>query len=233
MHMDQIYGLLESQVELPGIASLETMLLALLFSFVLSQVFAWVYYYTHSGLSYARSFVHSLILISIVVTLIMQVIGNSLVTAFGLMGALAIIRIRNTLKDTRDIAFIFSVLVVGMACGTHHFALAILGTVFLCMVIMYLHISSFGTHQPHNGFLRFTLDGTVGPEHNLPTLLKEFCTSFTLISVQDNGPTGQSEYAYQLMVRNKDKNESFVHQLENILNVSRINLVMQEEMLEV
>jgi len=85
----------------------EAVLLSLLLAFVLGQVLAWVYYFTHSGLSYSRSFVQSLIVITVVVAMVMAVIGTSFITAVGLMGALAIIRFRNIIKDTRDIAFIF------------------------------------------------------------------------------------------------------------------------------
>jgi len=90
-----------------GAVSPEDMLLSLLLAFVLGQVLAWVYYATHSGLSYSRSFVQALIIITVVVAMVMGVIGTSIVVAVGLMGALAIIRFRNIIKDTRDIAFIF------------------------------------------------------------------------------------------------------------------------------
>ena len=49
------------------------------------------------------------------------------------MGALAIVRFRNIIKDTRDIAFIFCSLVVGMAVGSHRYATAIMGTIVLCL----------------------------------------------------------------------------------------------------
>ena len=68
-------------------------IISLLLAFVLGQLLAWVYYLTHSGLSYSRSFVQSLILITVVVSLVMSTIANSFVTALGLMGALSIIGI--------------------------------------------------------------------------------------------------------------------------------------------
>ena len=213
--------------------SLESMALSLLLAFVLGQVLAWVYYSTHSGLSYSRAFVHSLVLIIMVVTLVMAVIGNNIVTAFGLMGALAIIRFRNVLKDTRDLAFIFCVLVVGLACGTQRYMVAIVGTSALSLVAFYLHATAFGSHQPHNGFLRFKLIGEIGPEHPLPRILRRFCSSFTLISVQDASFSGPAEYAYQLMIRDHTRNEEMLFELEKVQRIDNINLIMQEELLEV
>ncbi len=217
-----------------GAFNTENVLLSLLLSFVLGQFLAWVYYFTHSGLSYSKSFVQSLILITIVVSIIMAVIGNNIITAFGLMGALAIIRFRNVVKDTRDIVFIFCSLVVGMAAGSQRYAVAIIGTIFLCSITVYLHLTSFGTHQSYNGFLRFSFDGHIDPENPIFVILKRFSGNFILVSAQDNNLNSSTvEYAYQLMIRNAGKNEQMLSELEKLEGIKNISLTMQEQLLEV
>jgi uncharacterized membrane protein YhiD involved in acid resistance len=212
----------------------ESILLSLLLAFILGQVIAWVYYATHSGLSYSRSFVQALIMITVVVAMVMAVIGNNIITAVGLMGALALIRFRNIIKDTRDIAFIFCSLVIGMATGSQRYATAIVGTTVLSLIVIYLYATSFGTHEPHNGFLRFTLRGHIVPKHPIPGILKRFCGNFTLISSQESGfGSPVVEYAYQLMIRNSAKNELMLSELKKVEGVENISLTMQEQLLEV
>ncbi len=232
--MDRIWQVLE-ETPLTGEWFNPTgILLSLLLAFVLGQVLAWVYYATHSGLSYSRSFVQSLILITVVVAMVMTVIGSNIITAVGLMGALAIIRFRNIIKDTRDIAFIFCALVVGMATGSQKYLTAIIGTVILSLIVIYLYLTDFGTHQPHNGFLRFSLRGHIGPNHPIPAVFKRFCSHFTLISAQDSGfGTSEVEYAYQLMIRNAAQNEEMLTELDKIEGIENISLTMQEQLLEV
>jgi len=232
--MDRFLEILEGAPVQSGIFTPENVLLSLLLAFVLGQVLAWVYYFTHSGLSYSKTFVQSLVMVTVVVALIMAVIGNNITRAFGLMGALAIIRFRNVVKDTRDMIFIFCALVIGMAAGTQAYIIAIMGTILLTMVSTYLHLTGFGTHQSHNGFLRFSLKEHIGPRHPLPGILKRFCGSFTLISVQDSGyGSSEVEYAYQLMVKNAKKNEKMLSELEKVEGIENINLTMQEVLLEV
>ena len=161
--MNQFWQILEGGRTTTGVFTLENVLLSLLLAFVLGQILAWVYYFTHNGLSYSRTFVQSLVLITVVVAIVMAVIGNNIITAFGLMGALAIIRFRNVVKDTRDIVFIFCSLVVGMAAGSQRYTIDILGTVILSLIAIYLYLTGFGTHRPHNGFLRFNLPSHIGP----------------------------------------------------------------------
>jgi hypothetical protein len=182
--MNQILQIIHSSSAPGEVFNLQTAMISLLLAFVLGQLLAWVYYYTHSGLSYSKSFVQSLILMTVIIAMVMSTIAGSFVTAVGLMGALSIIRFRNMIKDTRDIAFIFCALVIGMACGSMRFELAIMGTIVICLVILYLYYSDFGTHQPHNGFLRFSLDRHIGPEHPVPGILKRFCNHSNLISAR-------------------------------------------------
>ena len=137
--------------------SLPAAILSLMLAFVLGQVLAWIYIYTHSGLSYSRSFTQSLVLMTIIVCLVMFVIGNNLITAFGLLGALALIRFRNVLKDTRDTVFVFMALVTGMAVGTQRYMIAILGMVAMGLVVLYLNATSFGSLGRYDGYLTLRL----------------------------------------------------------------------------
>jgi hypothetical protein len=231
--MDRLWQLMEETPLGGATFSPESVLLSLLLAFVLGQVLAWVYYITHSGLSYSRSYVQALILITVVISMVMTVIGNNIITAVGLMGALALIRFRNIIKDTRDIAFIFCSLVVGMAAGSHRYATAIIGTMVLCVIILYLFYTDFGSHEPHNGFLRFSLRGPVGADHPIPTILRRYCGNFTLVSVQDTGFGGPAEYAYQILVYSTARNAELIADLEKVEGIENINLTMQEKLLEV
>ena len=232
--MNQLWEIIDGAGVTNGTFTPINVILSLLLAFVLGQALAWVYYFTHSGLSYSKTFVQSLVLITVVIAIIMAVIGNNIITAFGLMGALAIIRFRNVVKDTRDIVYIFFSLVIGMAAGSQRYSIAIIGTIALSLISIYLHLTGFGSHRPHNGFLRFVSDGHIDPDHPALAILKRFCGNFTLISAQDEGPGGSGvEYAYQLIIRNARKNEQLLTELDEVDGIGNINLVMQEQLLEI
>ena len=122
-------------------------LLGLLLAFAGGQVIAWVYMLTHSGLSYSRSFVNALIVMPVIVALVMMVLQNSLVTAFGMMAVFAIVRFRNILRDTLDTAYVLIVIVLGMAAGTQKFGSAVLGTAIVVVAMLYLWYTSFGSRH--------------------------------------------------------------------------------------
>src|SRR3954467_9976311 len=126
------------------------MFLGLLLAFGAGQIIAWVYMLTHSGLSYSRSFVNALIIMPTIVSLVMMVLSNNLITAFGMMAVFAIVRFRNILRDTLDTTYVLTVLVIGMATGTQKFTSAIIGTLIVAVAMIYLWYTSFGSRHRYD-----------------------------------------------------------------------------------
>jgi hypothetical protein len=210
----------------------EQALLSMLLAFVLGQAIAWVYIYTHSGLSYSRSMVQSLVALTVILCLGMMVIGYSFAIAFGLIGALSVIRFRNILKDTRDTSFIFASLVVGMACGTAKFPLAALGAVTFCLVMLYLYWTNFGTRNTGDGFVRMQVasgDIARGP---LQAVLDQHCLRTQLVS-QRFEAGGDGEYAFRLSMRDTMRSADFVGDLQQVDGVSDVVFALQEDEAEV
>jgi hypothetical protein len=78
--------------------------------------------------------------------LMMIIIGNSVARAFGIAGAASIIRFRTPVEDARDITILFILMALGMAAGLGAFAVAGLGTLFLCLMIPTLNL--FSSERP-------------------------------------------------------------------------------------
>ncbi len=217
----------------PETIELEMAALGLLLAFVLSQVIAWVYIYTHAGLSYSRAFVQSIVLLAVIISVGMMVIGNSLAIAFGLIGALSVIRFRNVLKDTRDTSFIFATLVVGMATGTANYSLAAIGSFAFCLVLIYLHWTSFGTRHTGDGFVRFRVEELKESlDAELRGLLHRYCRASRMVS-QRFGDAEGGDVAYRLSLRDTSRAGEFVSHLREVDGVSNVVFALQEDEAEV
>ncbi len=207
-------------------------LLGLLLAFVLGQAAAWAYIATHAGLSYSRAFVQSIVLLTIIIALGLMFIANNIVIAFGLIGALAVIRFRNILKDTRDTAFIFFALVVGMGAGTGNHLLAVAGTILFCVVVLYLHWSGFGTRHTGDGFIHFHVTEESSDLSALQTVLVRYCRHSRLVS-QRYQDIGGGEVSYRVTMRSPDRANSLVQELREIDWISNVTFVLQEDQAEV
>lgn len=200
--------------------------LGFLLAFIQAQLVAWIYIFTHSGLSYSRAFVQSIILITLIVCMAMIVIGNNLIVAVGLIGALAVIRFRNILKDTRDTSFIFMALILGMACGTGNFFYSLVGTGVLSLTLLYLHWTGFGSKHMSDGFIRFQV--MEGVPSTMEGLLRRYCRSARLVS-QRIGDTGTGEMSYRLVLRDPNRAPDLVNEMQGLAGVAKVTFILQEE----
>ena len=86
------------------------------------------------------------VLLCVAGALMMLIIGSSVARAFGIAGAASIIRFRTPVEDARDITVLFILMGLGMAAGLGGFAVAGLGTVFLCG--MFPILNAFSSARP-------------------------------------------------------------------------------------
>lgn len=169
-------------------------LLNLLGATVLGASIAWVYRRTHHGLSYSRGFVLSLVLIAVVAAGAIMVVGSNVARAFGLVGALSIIRYRTAVRDTRDAAFIFLALVAGFACGTSSFLVGALTTTVVLAIAAAAHYFKIGALREHDFILTFALmesreEATRGAHS---AVIDRYCQRHELLHVE----SGDSEMLY-------------------------------------
>src|SRR5438045_9064327 len=121
------------------------MAVALLLAFICGHLIACVYMFTHTGLSYSRSYVNTLIIMPVIVAMVMLILANNLVLAFGLMAIFAMVRFRSILRDTLDTTYVLAVIVIGLACGTLKFTSALIGCLAAIAMMLYLWMTAFGT----------------------------------------------------------------------------------------
>ena len=102
-------------------------LVRLLLALVLGGMVSWIYCRTRRQTEIAPSFPTTLVLLSILIAMVTQVIGDSVARAFSLVGALSIVRFRTIVRDTQDTAYVIFAVVVGMAIGARNPWVAFLG----------------------------------------------------------------------------------------------------------
>src|SRR5690606_8507003 len=127
-----------------GEASLLMTVAAMMVAGVLSFVIAQVYQLTFKGERYSQSFVHTIIILSIVVSIVINVVSSNAGVAFGLFAIFSLIRFRSAVTDAKDISYIFFALSVGMTAGLYQLWLAILLTIFASAVIYILYKFDYG-----------------------------------------------------------------------------------------
>ncbi len=206
-----------------------SVLLGMMLAFLSGQSIAWTYMFTHPGLSYSRSFVNSLIVIPVVVSMVMQVLANNLVTAFGLMAVFAIVRFRNILRDTLDTSYILTTIVLGMAAGTQKYATTLVGCLFAIAIFAYLKISNFGARHRYDIILNLHWSRPLPELPFLDRLLVRHSRNLVRASQRTNEGYGGVDLSYRLLLRDSNRTPDLLAELRGLEGVSRVTSVKAED----
>ena len=128
--LDWLHGL-GLQDESVDLKLVRLVVLRIAAAFVLGCLVAGIFRVTQRRPSrQAGNMVATLILLSILMAMVTLVIGSNTARAFSLVGALAIVRFRTVVEDTRDTAFVVFAVSVGMAVGAGFVMIALVGIPF-------------------------------------------------------------------------------------------------------
>jgi Domain of unknown function (DUF4956) len=144
-----------------------------------------------------RSLAQAQILLCVAGSLMMIIINGSLARAFGVVGAASIIRFRTPVEDPKDTTILFLLLGLGMACGMGTFAVAGLGTTFLCLVLALL--GSIAERKPRLLTLEMVSEGADFPTVYVQRLLSAYQIEFEPCEVEKHENESTVKYEVTLL----------------------------------
>jgi uncharacterized membrane protein YhiD involved in acid resistance len=207
-------------------------IVSLLLAFGLGQAIAGVYMATFRGLSYSRTTVHGMALGSIITCMLMLAVGSSIAAGIGVAGGLTAVRFRTTMRDPRDVIFVFAALGVGMASGAQAYGAAIAGTALFAGGSVLLHVSGYGARRQPDGLLRFVAPAGPEAEAAISKVLREHCRTFSLVTLREAAQGTAMEHAYQISVREPELRSDLVSRLQAIPGLEDVALLLQEPTLD-
>lgn len=208
-------------------------LAALLLSFALLMIVAYFYRQTHRGLSYSVSFVHAMVLMGVTVSIIMLVIGSNIARAFTLVGALSIIRFRNAVKDSRDVAFIFLSMAIGMSVGTGFYLTAVIFTIAICFMIYFMARFKVGATTSREMLLKMHLPDSVDYHTAFNDTFLRHLREFSLLSVEGIRDGTMTELIYSVEPKRGFDESQFVSDLRSVTGGQKVALLTGQENIDV
>ena len=148
------------------------------------------------------------VLLCVAGALMMIIIGSSLARAFGIAGAASIIRFRTPVEDARDITVLFILMGLGMAAGLGGFAVAGLGTLFLCA--MFPLLAAFAAERPRQMVIEITAHGRDFPMSHVQ---KVFAVNHVVFEPREVEQGDQATVRYMTTLGPHDSLEDLSEQL--------------------
>jgi len=231
--MDELLKELERFGDVTSAFTLIDIALVLGLGFVLSLIVAWAYRFTHRGVSYSQSYVHTLVIMGTVVALIMLVIGSNIARAFALVGALSIVRFRNAMKESRDVGFIFMAMAVGMAVGTRLYALAVFASLTLSAFAVILYKLNLFAKVVRERILRVQLPVDRDPEAALGEVFRELLDEQRIISLETVRAGALQEVVYSVVLKKSTAPGKLLEAIRTRNDNQKVTLVLGQQEIDI
>lgn len=212
--------------------SLADAVMGFLMAFVVGSSIAALYVGTFQGLSFSKSFVHSLVLSPIVTAIAMTAIDGSLARGIGMMGAFSILRFRSNIRDPRDMFFLFASLALGISCGVGAIAVSLLGLVAFMGTILVLSKVPFAQTARFDGVLKFSLTSSGSNKSIISDQLEKTCKRFSLVAMRQASQGEIINYVYHVKLKKGFDKDALVDSLTAVNGVSGISILVRDQEVE-
>src|SRR5687768_13082140 len=200
-------------------------------AFLLGLLIVAIYRMTHRQMTVSFSFVNTLILICMIMAMVIMVIGDNIARAFGLAGAMSIVRFRTVVKDTRDTACVFYAIGAGMASGTGNLRLALIGTPLIGLLIAVLHWTRHGTSEQEIHLLSFETESIHESEREAyAEAFRRHLDDWSLVVTRSVRAGTGIHHTFQVRLSSGVRPQDVIRDLSAIEGVVRAQISVGEEL---
>lgn len=183
---------------------------------------------SHSGPVYSERFNVSIVMLTLVTTLVMNVIGNNIALSLGMVGALSIVRFRTAIKDPRDTAYIFWGIAVGICCGVSDYLVAGIGS-----MVIFVFLILFGFVR-NNERIMIIINSEKNAGSAVETQMDSFFEGKAVIRVHNSNMQSKAEefifeVSDKLMEQAEARNGKLEKHLSEVTGVISVSFVRQDD----
>lgn len=188
-----------------GIAFLYTVL-AGVFGFIISLT------YLKTG-KVSKNFARTLIILPILVCVVMLVVNGNLGTSVAIVGAFGLIRFRSLQGNSRDIAFVFFAMSIGLICSVGDIPFAAGVTILVSVVLIVLNVLHYAEVKTEEKELKVTMPENLDYMSLLDDLMERYTMRNKMVRVKTTNMGSLYEITYFIQLREAAKEKEFLDEI--------------------
>ena len=185
-------------------------LIAVLASMVLGFVVSIYYMFRNT---YSKSFVPSLILIPAIECVVIIMINGNMGAGIAVAGSFALIRFRSARGSAKDLTAIFMAMAIGIICGTGYIGIAVLFTLIVCAVGMFLSFVKYGEFDGKMRYLKITVPENLNYDEAFEKVLDNYCSSYEIEKVKTLSLGSLFRVDYSIVMKDTSKIKAMIDDL--------------------
>lgn len=201
-----------------------TLVVRLALALIFGGIVAAIYRRTRHTPGDSHSFSATLVLLTILIAVVTQVIGDNIARAFALVGALSVVRFRTVVQDTRDTAFVIFAVVIGMAIGASNVMVAGSGIVTVGFAAWLFRPKGASAADGRAATINVRLGLGYTPQTAVRPALDRAALDVDLTSVGTSKKGSAIDYAYRVRLRPGIDTAALVQEINRLDGVQAVRL---------
>lgn len=144
------------------------------------------------------NFARTLVILPILVCVVMQVVNGNLGTSVAILGAFSLVRFRSLQGSSRDIAYIFFSMTLGITCSIGYLWFALGITAFVCGLLFFMKLIHYAQKKVQPKDLRITIPENLDYSDIFDDIFEEFLNKWELICVKTKNMGSLYELQYRV-----------------------------------
>ncbi len=153
----------------------------------------------------SKNFARTLIILSMLVCAVMLVVNGNLGTSVAIVGAFSLIRFRSLQGNSRDIAFVFFAMTIGLICSVGYLVLAIGIAVLICCVLFLLQATHYGEQKQFEKELKVTIPENLDYRGIFDDIFAQYTSQCKLVRVKTTNMGSLYEVTYHMELNDDTK----------------------------
>jgi hypothetical protein len=156
----------------------------------------------------SRHFARTLIILPILVCVVMLAVNGNLGASVAVLGAFSLVRFRSLQGTSREIAFIFFAMTIGITCSIGYLMFAFLITILVCAIHLILQAIKFGENKTEEKELRVTIPENLDYTGIFDDLFDDFTKGHKLMKVKTTNMGSLYELTYHIQLTDETKEKA-------------------------
>lgn len=228
MNLDELFNDLIAPTgdAIPGPAEVA---MAMLISIGLNLLIGQLYRKTYKGTRYSQDFVQTLIIIGVVTTILIMVVSGNGAIAFGMFAAFSVIRFRRTLGQSRDLAFVFFAMAIGMVVGAHLYLMALIITVIVGLAIYLLTKTNAYAARRASHMMTMRITNDQDFEELMAPIFEKFTVRTQLLRIASVQAGMMTELRYGLQLKDEVRTSQLLEAVQAATGNNKVVIAPTEQ----
>lgn len=171
--------------------------------------------------TYQPRFAATLASLALLSTILMDLVQSNLALSLGMLGSLSIVRFRTTIKDPRDIGFIFWSMAVGLAASTGNYLIGVVGSLILGILMIFT-----GKRSSQPGDMMLVVRGSSTDLSTIGTIVEQECVRHAVKAKNVLSDSFELVYEVRLPMLSSDL---LIHRLFELEGIDCVNLLAENK----